>query len=76
MFKTKLSTNKWIVLGIIAQLSILSILIYVPFMQQIFKTTALGVYDWAFLASLALIVVFAEEVRKFIARLSSMTREN
>ncbi|MGB9841546.1 MAG: cation-translocating P-type ATPase [Candidatus Bathyarchaeales archaeon] len=76
VFKTKLSTNKWIVLGIIAQLSILSILIYVPFMQQIFKTTALGVYDWAFLVSLAFIVVFAEEVRKFFARLSSTTREN
>ncbi|MEJ5328369.1 MAG: cation-transporting P-type ATPase [Candidatus Bathyarchaeia archaeon] len=76
VFKTKLSTNKWIILGIIAQLSILSILIYVPFMQQIFKTTALGVYDWAFLASLALIVVFAEEMRKFFARRLSSSRGN
>ncbi|MEM2108459.1 MAG: cation-transporting P-type ATPase [Candidatus Bathyarchaeia archaeon] len=76
VFKTKLSTNKWIILGIIAQLSILAILIYVPFMQQIFKTTALGVYDWAFLASLAVIVVIAEEIRKFFARHLSMPREN
>ena len=68
IFKTKLSTNKWIIIGIAAQLSILSFLIYVPFMQQFFGTTALGIWDWAFLASLALIVVFSEEIRKFIAR--------
>jgi len=68
IFKTKLSTNKWIVLGIVAQLSILSFLIYVPLMQQFFGTTALGIWDWMFLASLALMVVFAEEIRKFFAR--------
>jgi magnesium-transporting ATPase (P-type) len=68
IFKTKLSTNKWIIFGIVAQLSILSFLIYVPLMQQFFGTTALGIWDWAFLASLALIVVFAEEIRKFFAR--------
>jgi Ca2+-transporting ATPase len=68
IFKTKLSTNKWIILGIAAQLSILSFLVYVPLMQQFFGTTALGVWEWAFLASLALIVVFAEEIRKFFAR--------
>jgi len=43
-------------------------LIYIPFMQSFFGTTALGVWDWAFLASLALIVIFAEETRKFFAR--------
>ncbi|MGB9913980.1 MAG: cation-translocating P-type ATPase [Candidatus Bathyarchaeales archaeon] len=76
VFKTKLSTNKWIILGIIAQLSILAVIIYVPFMQQIFKTTALGVYDWAFLASLAVIVVAAEEIRKFFARHLLTARKN
>jgi hypothetical protein len=37
-------------------------------MQQFFGTKALGFADWTFLAALALIVVFAEEVRKFFAR--------
>ena len=68
IFKTNLSTSKWIILGIVAQLSILSFLIYVPFMQSFFGTTALGIADWLFLASLALIVVFAEEIRKFFSR--------
>ena len=76
VFKTKLSTNRWIVLGVVAQLSVLSFLIYVPLMQGFFGTTALGVLDWAFLASLALMVVFAEEIRKFFARLLHRTIEN
>jgi hypothetical protein len=37
-------------------------------MQSFFGTTALGIWDWAFLASLALIVVFAEEIRKLLTR--------
>jgi magnesium-transporting ATPase (P-type) len=68
VLKTSLITNKWIILGIVGQLSILSFLVYVPLMQQFFGTTALSAMDWVFLAGLALIVVFAEETRKFIAR--------
>ena len=68
IFRTKLSTSKWLIIGIIAQLSILSFLIYVPFMQTFFGTTVLGIEDWLYLASLALIVVFAEETQKFFSR--------
>jgi magnesium-transporting ATPase (P-type) len=68
IFKTSLKTNKWIIVGIIAQLGILSLLVYVPVMQHIFTTTALSLSDWAFLLSLAVIVVFAEEIRKFFSR--------
>jgi magnesium-transporting ATPase (P-type) len=76
VFKTSLSTNKWILLGIVAQLSVLSLLVYVPFLQQIFSTTGLSVADWAFLAALALIVVFAEEIRKFFTRRWAKKSEN
>ena len=68
IFKTSLKTNKWIIVGIIAQLGILSLLVYVPVMQHIFTTTALSLSDWEFLLSLAVIVVFAEEIRKFFSR--------
>jgi potassium/sodium efflux P-type ATPase len=73
IFKTSLAANKWILLGIVSQLSILSLLVYVPFLQKLFGTTALGVADWAFLALLALAVVIAEEIRKFFARRLSKT---
>jgi magnesium-transporting ATPase (P-type) len=68
IFKTSLSNNKWIWIGIAAQVSIISFLVYVPLMQGLFGTTALGLVDWAFLAVFACIVIFAEEVRKWFAR--------
>jgi Ca2+-transporting ATPase len=68
MFKTSLKSNKWIWLGIGAQISIISAMVYIPTMQRLFGTTALGLYDWAILALLALIVIVAEETRKWLAR--------
>jgi Ca2+-transporting ATPase len=76
VFKTSLKTNKWIIAGIVSQLSILAFLVYVPLMQKFFGTAALGVSDWLFLISLALIVVFAEEIRKFFVRRFSKTTED
>jgi sodium/potassium-transporting ATPase subunit alpha len=51
-----------------AQLAILALLIYVPIMNGFFGTTPLGLTDWAYLISLAVIVVFAEEIRKLLSR--------
>jgi magnesium-transporting ATPase (P-type) len=76
IFKTSLKTNKWIIVGIVAQLSILAFLVYVPLMQKFFGTAALGITDWVFLISLALIVIFAEEIRKFFSRRFSKTPED
>ncbi len=73
IFKTSIKTNKWILFGIIAQLSILAILIYVPLMQEFFGTTALYISDWIFLFGLAGVVIIAEEIRKFFARRFSKT---
>lgn len=68
LFKTSLKSNKWIWFGMLSQLSILSALVYVPVLQGFFGTTALGPMDWAFLAILPCIVVFAEETRKWLSR--------
>jgi hypothetical protein len=45
-------------------------------MQQFFSATALSLGDWAFLVSIAIAVVFAEEVRKFFSRRLSKSAEN
>lgn len=68
VFKTSLTSNKWIWIGIIAQISIIASMVYVPFLQGLFGTAALDLNDWAFLALLAIIVIFAEEVRKWFSR--------
>ncbi len=75
IFKTGFSKNKWIIVGIIAQLSILAFLIYAPFMQLYVGTQPLGLTDWLFLISLAVIVVLADEIRKFFVRMLSKKRE-
>ena len=76
IFRTSLKTNKWIIAGIVAQLSILSLLVYVPLLQNVFGTQPLNLTDWLFLISLALAVVFAEEIRKFFVRRFGKTAED
>jgi magnesium-transporting ATPase (P-type) len=68
VFRQSIRSNKWIWLGIASQISIISALVYIPVLQRFFGTTGLGLYDWAFLALLAGIVVLAEEIRKLVAR--------
>jgi len=68
LFRTSITSNKWIWFGILSQVSIVSAMIYVPFLQEFFGTTAIGPFDWAFLALMACIIVLAEEIRKLIAR--------
>lgn len=68
IFRTSVATNKWILVGIAAQISILSIIVYVPFLQSLFGTTELGVAEWAYLLLLPVAVILAEEVRKLLAR--------
>ena len=68
LFKTSPKSNKWIWLGIASQLTILSLIIYVPFLQGFFGTTAIGSMEWAYLALLACVIILAEEARKLLAR--------
>jgi len=76
IFKTSITKNKWILVGILAQVSILSLLVYVPVMQGLFGTTGLGLTDWLYLFLITLAVIFAEEVRKlFVRRFSKKTED-
>lgn len=68
MFRIGLSRNKWILGGIASQIGILSIIIYVPWLQPIFGTTALGALDWGYLLLVTTSVIIAEEVRKLFIR--------
>jgi Ca2+-transporting ATPase len=68
IFRASLAKNKWIIWGIIAQLSILALLVYLPPLQELFGTTGLTLMEWLYLLGLAVAVVMAEEVRKFIVR--------
>jgi P-type Ca2+ transporter type 2C len=68
IFRSSIGKNKWIVWGIIAQLSILAVLIYVPPLQGVFGTTGLTLNDWLYLLALPIIIIIAEEARKLVMR--------
>lgn len=68
LFKTDWMSNKWIWLGILWQISILSAIVYLSPLQKAFGTTALGINEWMFLLALAGIILVAEELRKFLTR--------
>ena len=68
LLRTNVKSNRWIWVGIVAQLGILSMLVYVPLMQTLFGTTAIGLMEWMFLTTIAVAVIIAEEVRKWFTR--------
>lgn len=66
-FKVGLFKNRWILLGIIFEVIVLLSIIYIPLLQNIFSTTALGLTEWLYLLPFIPIIFFAEELRKYIS---------
>ncbi|HTW92340.1 MAG TPA: HAD-IC family P-type ATPase [bacterium] len=65
-FKLGFLSNKLILLGIAFELLFTAVLIYVPFFQRIFNTTALGIHQWGMLFGFMLAIFLLEELRKRI----------
>jgi Ca2+-transporting ATPase len=60
--------NKWLFPGILAQIGILASIVYIPIIQQVFRTASLSWTDWVILYSLAPAVLLVEETRKLLTR--------
>jgi Ca2+-transporting ATPase len=60
--------NKWLFPAILAQIGILVSIVYLPILQQVFRTASLSWTDWAVLYSLAPFVLLVEETRKILTR--------
>ncbi|WZL78254.1 cation-transporting P-type ATPase [Eubacteriales bacterium mix99] len=68
LLEVGLFSNKQVVRGIVFEILLISAIIYVPFLQDIFQTASIGARDWLFLIMLPLIVVLVEELRKYFMR--------
>jgi magnesium-transporting ATPase (P-type) len=68
VFRIGLLTNRLILWGIAVELTLLVILIYVPFMQPIFNTAPIGPREWAYLFAWTPVIFFLDELRKAILR--------
>jgi magnesium-transporting ATPase (P-type) len=68
VFKANPFGNKWILIGILVELVLLAGIVYVPFLQSIFGTAALGANDWLILILLTPAVLLLDEFRKYLTR--------
>jgi magnesium-transporting ATPase (P-type) len=65
-FKLGFFGNKLIFWGIAFELLFAAVIVYTPFFQKVFQTTAIGWTDWAILVIFAPLIFLAEELRKKI----------
>ncbi len=68
IFRMSPLRNKWLLAGIVSQVTILAALVYVPFLQPLFETAPLSLSDWIFLYAMAPLVLLAEELRRAVRR--------
>lgn len=68
VFKIGFFSNPLVLIGIISELLLINIFVYIPFFQDIFGLVPLGLREWIFLASFPFIMIFFEEIRKLVIR--------
>ena len=68
IFRVGLFSNRLVLLGIACEITLLCILIYVPFLHEVFNTAPIGLSQWGFLFIWPIIVVLLDEIRKAILR--------
>ena len=62
------TTNRYLLWGIASELVFTAALVYVPFLQRIFGTAALGPLDLALLLPFPFAVWGADELRRLVVR--------
>lgn len=68
VLKIGLFSNRQLWLGIVFEICLLSLLIYVPLLQSAFNTTAIGLREWIILIAIPLPLFLLEELRKLMLR--------
>jgi Ca2+-transporting ATPase len=61
-------SNKWMQWAVLASLTILLAIIYVPFLDPVFDTTFLTLQDWLMMLPLILLPATADEINKWVLR--------
>jgi magnesium-transporting ATPase (P-type) len=68
VFRIGLFTNRLVLLGVVIELIILGLLIYMPFLQSLFNTAPIGLREWAFVFAWTPVLFLADELRKALLR--------
>jgi Ca2+-transporting ATPase len=65
IFKLGLFSNKWLIGATMVVLLFQCALLYIPCMQQIFKTMPLSLTDWLLAVAVSSSILIVEEIRKY-----------
>jgi magnesium-transporting ATPase (P-type) len=68
IFKIGFFTNRLVLVGIVVELLLLGLLVYVPFLQSTFNTAPLGLVEWCFVFAWTPVIFLLDEVRKALLR--------
>lgn len=68
IFKMNPFSNKYLLGSILIVITLQIFLVYNPFMQSLFKTTALTITEWFIIIPVASSIVWIEEIRKYVYR--------
>lgn len=69
LFKLGPFTKRWLLLAITWEIILLSLVIYVPFLQNVFHTYALSLRDWIISLLLASSIFVVMEIAKMVIKL-------
>jgi P-type Ca2+ transporter type 2C len=68
IFRRGLGGNRLVWLVIISELVVVGLIIYVPFLQDMFGTASLAPQNWLLLLAFTPLLLLADELRKFLVR--------
>ena len=70
IYSIGLFSSRWMILAVSSSLLLLLATVYVPFLQPIFDTVALGLTEWAIITPLILIPALVAEITKYVLGMS------
>lgn len=62
------SSSKYLYMGIILSLILQILIIYIPQLQIIFKTTSIGLMDWILIIAVAFTIIIAEKIMNIVIK--------
>ncbi|MEK7817821.1 MAG: HAD-IC family P-type ATPase, partial [Actinomycetota bacterium] len=68
VFKVGFFSNRWLLAGIAFEIVLLFLIVYVPALQDVFKTDGLKWQHWLVLAAFPPVILVSDELRKFLLR--------
>jgi Ca2+-transporting ATPase len=75
IFKLGVFSNKYMQYAVLLSMALLLAVVYIPFLQPIFKTVPLGTTEWSVVLPLLLIPSIAAEITKVFINLFERRRE-